>query len=103
MPVRVNVTNRVAIMQDGAVHPTQKPVRVILWCLLFLPEARTIFDPFTGSGTTAIACIRTGRRFIGCEIEPRYFDIAVKRIKAELSQPRLFKPEPVKVEQAEMW
>ena len=49
-----------------------------------------VFDPFTGSGTTAIACLRSNRRFVGCEIDKTYFDIAVRRIKDELSQPQLF-------------
>ena len=62
-------------------HPTQKPLRVIAWCLSFIPDADTILDPFMGSGTTGVACIRTGRQFIGIEKEPKYFDIAVKRIQ----------------------
>lgn len=53
----------------------------------------TIFDPFMGSGTTGIACIRTGRRFIGVEIDAHYFDVARDRIIRELALPRLFKPE----------
>ena len=51
------------------------------WCLGFLPDAKTILDPFMGSGTTGVACIRTCRQFIGIEKEPKYFDIAVKRIQ----------------------
>jgi len=71
------------------------------WCLSLL-KGDTILDPFMGSGTTGVACIRTGRRFIGIEIEPRYFDISVKRIEAELAQPRFeFPPEP-KQETAEL-
>ena len=66
---------------ETRVHPTQKPTGVIEWCLGFLPEAKTILDPFMGSGTTGVACIRTGRQFIGIEKEPKYFDIAVKRIQ----------------------
>jgi DNA modification methylase len=49
-------------------------------------EGETILDPFLGSGTTAIACLRTGRRCIGIEIDPGYFAIAVKRVKAELAK-----------------
>ena len=56
-------------------------------------HGNTILDPFMGSGTTAIAAIRTGRRFIGIEIDPGYFDIAVKRIEKELANPPLFTPE----------
>ena len=76
-------------------HPTQKPVEVMAWCLGFLPDARTILDPFMGSGTTGVACVQLGRKFIGIELEPRYFDIAVKRISDELKRPRLDLGEPV--------
>ncbi len=62
-------------------HPTQKPVAVMVWCLGFLQSADTILDPFMGSGTTGVACIQTGRQFIGIEKEPKYFDIAVERIQ----------------------
>ena len=54
------------------------------WCIKGL-DASVILDPFMGSGTTAIACIRTGRRFLGIEISQKYFDIAVSRIEAELA------------------
>jgi site-specific DNA-methyltransferase (adenine-specific)/modification methylase len=86
-------------------HPTQKPVGVIGWCIRQLPnEANTILDPFCGSGTTGVACVRTNRRFIGIEIEKRYCDIAVKRIERELSQPMLpFAAPEEKAEQATMF
>ena len=71
-------------------HPTQKPVELMEWCLGFLPNAQTILDPFMGSGTTGVACARLGRKFIGIELEPRYFDIACRRIEAAHRQPRLF-------------
>ena len=54
------------------------------------PEGATILDSFMGSGTTGVACARLGRRFIGVEIEEKYFDIACRRIEAEYRQPRLF-------------
>jgi DNA modification methylase len=60
------------------------------WCLGFLPDAETILDPFLGSGTTGIACVNLGRKFFGIEIEPRYFDIACRRIEEAYRQPRLF-------------
>lgn len=71
-------------------HPTQKPLRLMEWCLGFLPDAQTILDPFMGSGTTLVACANLGRRGIGIEIDPEYFDIACKRIEAAYAQPRLF-------------
>jgi len=70
------------------VHPTQKPVALMEY-LIMRHTARTILDPFMGSGTTAVACIRTGRKFIGIEKEPRYFDIAVKRVEEEFARTSL--------------
>jgi site-specific DNA-methyltransferase (adenine-specific) len=73
-------------------HPSQKPIELMEWCLP--PLANSILDPFMGSGTTGVACVRTGRKFIGVEKEPKYFDIAVKRITAELNRTPLFEPAP---------
>jgi DNA modification methylase len=83
------------------VHPTQKPISVMAWTMSQLPcDCQTILDPFMGSGTTGVACVRTGRKFIGIEIEQRYFDIAVKRIEAELNRFPLLEPQQPK--QAEL-
>ena len=82
--------SRPEALQDGRHHPTQKPIAVMEWCLSFVPDAATILDPFMGSGTTGVACAKLGRRFIGIEIEPKYFDIACKRIDEAYRQPRLF-------------
>ena len=79
-------------------HPTQKPIALMEWCLGYVPSAATILDPFMGSGTTGVAALKLGRRFVGIEIEPRYFDIACKRIEEAWKQPRLFEeptPKPV--------
>lgn len=78
--------------QPGKVeHPTQKPLSLIEWQLrLLTDESQTILDPFMGSGTTGVACVKLGRKFIGCEIEPRYFDIAVKRIEQAFADQALF-------------
>ena len=78
-------------------HPFQKPIAIMEWCLGFLPDADTILDPFMGSGTTGVAAVKLGRRFIGIEIEPRYFDIACRRIEEATKQPDMFietAPEP---------
>ncbi len=88
--------NRVELMTDGAKHPTQKPVKLILWCLQFFHYAKTILDPFMGSGTTGVACLRTCRNFIGIEIDKTYFQIAVDRIQREADQGILSLPEPPK-------
>lgn len=73
----------------GKVHPTQKPVALMEWCLGFLPDAKTILDPFMGSGTTLVACQRMGRQGIGIELDPDYFDIACKRVDEASRQPDL--------------
>lgn len=63
------------------VHPTQKPVALLETIIeRYTQPGATILDPFMGSGTTGVACVQTGRRFIGCEIDPGYFAIAQKRI-----------------------
>jgi len=71
-------------------HPTQKPLSLMKWCLRFSKENDIILDPFLGSGTTAVACIETGRRFIGIEISPEYCAIAQKRIDIARNQGDLF-------------
>jgi hypothetical protein len=84
-------------------HPTQKPVALMEWCLGFLPAAHLILDPFMGSGTTGVACVRTGRAFIGIERDPGYFDIACQRIADEVSRPRLIPdPAPPRPEQLKL-
>jgi site-specific DNA-methyltransferase (adenine-specific)/modification methylase len=62
------------------------------WCIKMAGYPETIPDPFMGSGTTGVAYARLGRRFIGIEIEPKYFDIACKRIAREYEQLKLFPP-----------
>ena len=69
------------------------------WCINFAPTAKTILDPFMGSGTTGVACARLSRKFIGIELEPRYFDIACRRIEDAYKQPRLFAESAPKVVQ----
>jgi site-specific DNA-methyltransferase (adenine-specific) len=68
---------------DGRkVHPTQKPAALMRWCIEQLPDGcGTILDPFMGSGSTGVAAVQMGRQFIGIEREPKYFDIACKRIE----------------------
>lgn len=72
------------------VHPTQKPVPIMKWCLTHVPNAQIILDPFMGSGTTGVACQKMGRHFIGIELDPDYFQIACKRIKEAYNQPDMF-------------
>jgi len=76
---------------DVREHPTQKPVGVMEWCIGHLPEStETILDPFMGSGTTGVACVKLGRKFIGIELDEKYFDIACRRIEEAYKQPDLF-------------
>ena len=84
-------------------HPTQKPIGVMSWAIGHLPSGvDTICDPFMGSGTTGVACVNLGRKFIGIEREPKYYDIARRRINEALSRPRLPFDEPVRVKQESM-
>ena len=62
------------------VHPTQKPIVVMLWVLEMFPSARSVLDPFMGSGTTLVAAKNLGRKAIGIEIEEKYCEIAAKRL-----------------------
>jgi DNA modification methylase len=73
-------------------HPTQKPIAVMQFAVA--KTKGTVLDPFMGSGTTGVACARLGRRFIGCEIEPKYFDIACRRIEQAYRQRDLFVAPP---------
>ena len=84
---------------DVREHPTQKPVGVMEWCLTHIPNAETVLDPFMGSGTTLVACAKMGRKGIGIELDPDYFDIAVKRVEEAYAQPDLFVEPPAKPEQ----
>jgi len=71
-------------------HPTQKPIELMSWLIWnFTNEGDLILDCFAGSGTTGVACVQTGRRFIGIEIDPDYYAIAKRRIEEALMQPRL--------------
>ena len=75
-------------------HPTQKPLELMLWCINQSGNPRTILDPFMGSGTTGVAAIQMGRKFIGIEREPKYFDIACKRIEQASKQVDMFIEQP---------
>lgn len=69
-------------------HPTQKPLSLMAWCIrmMRLGNGAVVFDPFMGSGTTGVACVKMGRKFIGIEIEPKYFEIAKQRIQAVIRE-----------------
>ena len=71
-------------------HPTQKPIRLISKLVaLFTDEGDTVLDCFMGSGTTGVAAVKLGRRFIGVELSREYYNIALKRIQQAEAQPML--------------
>jgi site-specific DNA-methyltransferase (adenine-specific)/modification methylase len=76
------------------VHPTQKPLGLMRWCVEFAKDMQIILDPFMGSGTTGVAAVERGKTFVGIEREPKYFDIACKRIEQAYKQRPLFEAEP---------
>jgi site-specific DNA-methyltransferase (adenine-specific) len=84
-------------------HPTEKPVPLMMELVQdFTNAGQTICDPFMGSGTTGVACARLGRKFIGIEQNPQWFDLACKRIDAAYRQADLFVPPPAKLIQPDM-
>lgn len=95
-PVRTFNYAHGQLASEGKEHPTQKPLPLMKWCIGFLPDAQTILDPFMGSGTTGVAAGQMGRKFIGIEREPTYFDIACRRIEEAAKQPDLFIEPPAK-------
>lgn len=83
-------------------HPTEKPWRLMYEILAdFTSPAETILDPFMGSGTTLIACAKLGRRGIGIELDPDYFDIACRRVEEAYRQPDMFAAAPETTPQQE--
>ena len=84
---------------EDKVHPTMKPLAVMLWCIEQAGNPQTILDPFMGSGTTGVAAMQMGRSFIGIEREQKYFDIACQRIEQAQKQADFFIAQPVKQEQ----
>lgn len=82
--------------RDGR-HPTEKPLPLMRELLAdFTNPGETILDPFMGSGTTGVACARMGRKFIGIELDPKYFDVACDRIEQAYSQADMFTEAPRK-------
>lgn len=98
LPVAVSRPGRQG--EDARVHTTQKPLALMEALVSdFTDPGELVCDPFAGSGTTGVACIRLGRRFIGWEREPKYFDVAVKRLRAAREQLRIpMSVEPVGVQ-----
>jgi len=66
--------------KEHRVHPTQKPLALMRWCLSLVPDAETVLDPFAGSGTTLVAARLEGRKAIGIEISEKYCESAANRL-----------------------
>lgn len=81
-----------SMAQNGRVHPTEKPVQLLIE--LCRKTSGVVLDPFMGSGTTGVACQKLGRKFIGIEIEEKYFSIACRRIEEAMRQPDMFVESP---------
>ena len=90
---RVLTYARASALADGKEHPTQKPVAVMRWCIeqAKVPPGGVILDPYMGSGSTGVAAVQMRHPFIGIEIEPRYFDIACRRIEDAQRQGDMFR------------
>jgi DNA modification methylase len=84
------------------IHPTQKPIALFSWIIeRFTKRGDLVFDPFSGSGTTAIACWHTGRRFVCVERDIQYHALSVERLSNAQQQGNLFEPPPENIEETE--
>ncbi len=100
--IKRNSVKKIKIQYNGLLgkenerlHPTQKSLKMIEWIVIkYSDPGDTILDPFLGSGTTAVACKRTGRNFIGIEKEPKYVEIALKRLE-KVNNRKLFEFLPI--------
>lgn len=82
-----NITKR----GEATIHPCQKPIKLYEWILTnYAKPGRKIFDSHMGSGSSAIACNNLGFEYVGCELDPDYFESACKRIEHHAQQERLF-------------
>lgn len=81
-------------------HPTEKPVQLMMAIVKW--TAGVVCDPFMGSGTTGVACVRLGRPFVGIELDPGHFDTACRRIEAAVRQPDMFVAPPPKAVQTSL-
>lgn len=86
------------VSPSARVHPTEKPVDLLRAMIDAVPGT-TIFDPFMGSGSTGVAALKCGRRFVGCEINPAHFETACRRLREVEQQPDMFVKEAEKMEQ----
>jgi len=90
-PTRIININRVELLKDRTIHPTQKPVKLYEWLIInYAKKGQRILDTHLGSGSSAIAAYRFGIDFVGCEIDKDYFKAALERFNNETKQVDLF-------------
>jgi len=93
--VRIPWTNFTVARAAQTDHPCERPVELYDWCIRYLPgRIESVMDPYLGSGSCGVASVLSGRKFIGIEREPKYFDIACRRIEQAQAQGTLLPPEP---------
>jgi site-specific DNA-methyltransferase (adenine-specific) len=102
-PVKAFNCSHGEVATEGKIHPTQKPLALMKWCIEQAGKPENILDPFMGSGTTGVAAIQMGCKFIGIEREPKYFEAACQRMEQAVAQGQLFTPEPAKQKQEAMF
>ena len=91
VPTRVVIINRVELLKDGTIHPTQKPIKLYQWLLKnYAKPGDKILDTHVGSASSLIACHQMGFDFIGSELDKEYFDKATERLELVKSQTTLF-------------
>lgn len=93
-PVRAYSYSFGQLASEGKEHPTQKPVPLMRWCCHFLPRKAIVLDPFCGSGSTGVACKQLGIPFIGIELDPKWADIARRRL-SETREPWIASPKTI--------
>lgn len=100
--VRIPWTNFVVSHKGETSHPCERPVELYKWCIEYLPKPIiSVLDPYLGSGSCGVAAVQMGRKFIGIEREPKYFEIACKRIEDAQRQVDMFvQPVPQMVQEA---
>jgi DNA modification methylase len=88
---------------ETGLHPTQKPLALMEWCIDTAPSPASVLDPFMGSCGSGVAAVKRGLCFTGIEIDPGYFETACRRIEAALQQPDMFVPSPAPLKQTSMF
>lgn len=100
--VRIPWTNFTVTHKAETDHPCERPVALYDWCIRYLPNVRSVLDPFMGSGSCIVAAAKLGLSAVGIEREEAFFDAACKRIREAYAQPDMFLEPPKPAEQTNM-